>query len=99
SQETEFQRFPFELAKRKVCPNLLPQTGPTGGGDSKVDTETYPVADNPALTLTPWQSGNHARLLAITTTIVMCYDAGRLRHFPSRSLAISLPNWLAQSAR
>ena len=29
----------------ELCPNLLPQTGPTGGGDSKVDSETYPVAD------------------------------------------------------
>ena len=49
NQETEFQRFAFELAKRTVCPNLLPQTGPTGGGDSKVDTETYPVANGLSL--------------------------------------------------
>lgn len=54
SQETEFQRFAFELAKREVCPNLLPQTGPTGGGDSKVDTETYPVADDLSLV---WKVG------------------------------------------
>lgn len=27
-----------------ICPNLLPQTDPTGGGDSKVDSETYPVS-------------------------------------------------------
>jgi hypothetical protein len=53
-QEAEFQRFAFELAKREVCPNLLPQTGPTGGGDSKVDTETYPVADSLSLV---WCSG------------------------------------------
>jgi hypothetical protein len=33
------------LCERTVCPNLLPQTGPTGGGDSKVDAETYPVAE------------------------------------------------------
>ena len=33
------------LIKLEICPNLLPQTGPTGGGDSKVDSETYPVAD------------------------------------------------------
>ena len=49
SQEAEFQRFAFELAKREICPNLLPQTGPTGGGDSKVDSETYPVADSLSL--------------------------------------------------
>jgi hypothetical protein len=54
SQEVEFQRFAFELAKREVCPNLLPQTGPTGGGDSKVDTETFPVADQLSLV---WHTG------------------------------------------
>src|SRR5262245_58125323 len=48
-QEADFQRFAHELAKREVCPNLLPQTGPTGGGDSKVDAETYPVADELSL--------------------------------------------------
>lgn len=48
-QETEFEHFSRRLAERELCPNLLPQTGPTGGGDSKVDTETYPVADQIAL--------------------------------------------------
>ena len=49
-QETDFERFARQLCEREVCPNLLPQTGPTGGDDSKVDSETYPVADNLALT-------------------------------------------------
>lgn len=49
-QETVFEGFARRLAQKVICPNLLPQTGPTGGGDSKVDSETYPVAD--ALT---WQ--------------------------------------------
>src|ERR1041385_6783069 len=44
-QETEFEHFCRRLAEKELCPNLLPQTGPTGGGDSKVDTETYPVSD------------------------------------------------------
>lgn len=44
-QEYEFERFCTLLAKKELCPNLLPQTGPTGGGDSKVDSETYPVSD------------------------------------------------------
>ncbi|AUA58881.1 Uncharacterised protein [Achromobacter spanius] len=43
-EETPFENFARVLAERELCPNLLPQTGPTGGGDSKVDTETYPVA-------------------------------------------------------
>ena len=50
SQETEFEHFARALIKLEICPNLLPQTGPTGGGDSKVDSETYPVADELALT-------------------------------------------------
>jgi hypothetical protein len=48
-QETDFERFARRLCERELCPNLLPQTGPTGGGDSKVDSETYPVADRLAL--------------------------------------------------
>jgi tetratricopeptide (TPR) repeat protein len=53
-QETNFERFAKRLAEYEICPNLLPQTGPTGGGDSKVDSETYPVADRLALT---WFTG------------------------------------------
>ena len=44
-KEYEFEHFCRELAEREICPNLRVQTGPTGGGDSKVDTETYPVAE------------------------------------------------------
>lgn len=54
SQELDFERFARLLCEQEVCPNLLPHTGPTGGGDSKVDSETYPVAD--ALTFA-WFSG------------------------------------------
>ncbi len=43
-QELDFERFARKLAEKELCPNLLPQTGPTGGGDSKVDSETYPVS-------------------------------------------------------
>ena len=45
SQEKTFERFCKAILEAEICPNLLPQTGPTGGGDSKVDTETYPVAE------------------------------------------------------
>lgn len=44
-QEYQFEHFCWKLAEREICPNLRPQTGPTGGGDSKVDSETYPVAE------------------------------------------------------
>lgn len=43
SEEKQFEHLARRLAERLICPNLIPQTGPTGGGDSKVDTETYPV--------------------------------------------------------
>jgi len=44
-QELEFEYFCRRLAEKELCPNLVPQTGPTGGGDSKVDADNYPVAD------------------------------------------------------
>lgn len=43
-QEYEFEHFCRKLAEKELCPNLRVQTGPTGGGDSKVDSETFPVA-------------------------------------------------------
>ncbi|MDP3922616.1 MAG: hypothetical protein Q8Q84_04495, partial [Hydrogenophaga sp.] len=54
-EETAFENFARVLAEKELCPNLIPQTGPTGGGDSKVDTETYPVASTIA---TLWFEGN-----------------------------------------
>jgi tetratricopeptide (TPR) repeat protein len=54
SQEADFAKFALRLAEREVCPNILPQTGPTGGGDSKADAETYPVADGLSLA---WYTG------------------------------------------
>ncbi len=41
----DFELFARKLCERAICPNLRPQTGPEGGGDSKADSETYPVAD------------------------------------------------------
>lgn len=45
SLDKAFEDFCRHVAEVEICPNLLPQTGPTGGGDSKVDSETYPVAE------------------------------------------------------
>jgi len=45
-EEIRFEHFCRILAEKELCPNLLPQTGPTGGGDSKTDAETYPVANS-----------------------------------------------------
>lgn len=44
SQELQFEIFVRKLCEREICPNLVPQTGPTAGGDGKTDTETYPVS-------------------------------------------------------
>ena len=44
--EKKFEECCRHIAEVEICPNLLPQTGPTGGGDSKVDSETYPVANS-----------------------------------------------------
>ncbi len=45
NQHQDFEVFARKVCEREICPNLRPQTGPEGGGDGKVDTETYPVAE------------------------------------------------------
>lgn len=45
NQSYDFEIFCRKLCERTICPNLRAHTGPDGGGDSKVDTETYPVAE------------------------------------------------------
>lgn len=35
-----------KLAEKFISPNLIPQVGPTGGGDGKTDSETYPTSVN-----------------------------------------------------
>ena len=44
NQHNDFEVFCRHLCQRVICPNLRTQTGPEGGGDGKVDTETYPVS-------------------------------------------------------
>ncbi len=44
NQQHDFEVFCRRLAERELCPNWRPLTGPTGGGDSKADAATYPVA-------------------------------------------------------
>jgi len=40
----DFEDFIRNLLEREICPNLIEETGPAGGGDGKVDTENYPVS-------------------------------------------------------
>ena len=44
NEENVFEKFARKLAAVEICPNLRPNTGPSGGGDGKVDTETYTVS-------------------------------------------------------
>jgi hypothetical protein len=60
--ETTFETFALHLCEKFVSPNLRPQTGPTGGGDGKTDTETYPVAEEIAQRwFVPDTAGAHER--------------------------------------
>ncbi len=45
NQTHDFEIFCPKLCERTICANLKPATGPEGGGDSKADTETIPIAD------------------------------------------------------
>ena len=45
-EEKVFEHFARKICETLICPNLVPQTGPTGGGDSKVDTENIPVSSD-----------------------------------------------------
>lgn len=60
NQTQPFEIFCRKLCERTICPNLKPATGPEGGGDSKADTETIPIADEIA-TLTYVGEANAAR--------------------------------------
>jgi len=42
----QFETFCRRLAEKLIAPNLIPQVGPTGGGDGKTDAETYPVSES-----------------------------------------------------
>jgi hypothetical protein len=42
----DFEHLCRHLTRRKICPNIVPSTGPVaGGGDQGADFETYKVAD------------------------------------------------------
>lgn len=45
-KQSQFENFVVAIAKRCITPNIKPQTGPDGGGDGKVDAETYEVSND-----------------------------------------------------
>ncbi len=44
-KQDEFETLCRRLAEKFIALNLIPQVGPTGGGDGKTDSETYPVSE------------------------------------------------------
>ncbi|MFT3739092.1 MAG: hypothetical protein QM786_10060 [Breznakibacter sp.] len=44
-KQDEFETLCRKLSEKTIAPNLIPQVGPTGGGDGKTDSETYPVSE------------------------------------------------------
>ncbi|MBN2479346.1 MAG: hypothetical protein JXA94_03880 [Parachlamydiales bacterium] len=44
-KQDEFESLCRRLAEKFIASNLIPQVGPTGGGDGKTDSETYPVSE------------------------------------------------------
>lgn len=49
NQEAEFENFGIKICRAVISPNFMPNTGPAGGGDAKVDSETYPVSKTTSL--------------------------------------------------
>jgi hypothetical protein len=44
-KEAEFETLCRRIIEKTIAPNLIPQVGPTGGGDGKTDSETYSVSE------------------------------------------------------
>lgn len=44
SEEFVFEELCRALARKELCPNIKPATGPVAGGDGKTDGVTYPVS-------------------------------------------------------
>lgn len=49
NQEKDFENFATQLCKRVICPNIVPGTGPYGGGDGKTDATNFPVSKDISL--------------------------------------------------
>ena len=43
-RQDAFEEFTRRCVQRLITPNIIPQTGPTGGGDAKADLITFPVS-------------------------------------------------------
>lgn len=43
-KQDQFENLARRISEKFIAPNLIPQVGPTGGGDGKTDSETHPVS-------------------------------------------------------
>lgn len=43
-KQDAFEEFTRRCVQKLITPNIIPQTGPTGGGDAKADLISYPVS-------------------------------------------------------
>lgn len=66
NQESEFAEFVRKLCELEIMPNLRPQTGPVGGGDSKVDSENIPVSSETQLAYFQGEDNQSKELFALT---------------------------------
>ena len=66
NQHKDFENFARALAQREVCRNLRPSTGPEGGGDGKIDSESYPVAEEIKRTWLEGHSGEEFWAVAMS---------------------------------
>lgn len=44
-RQDAFEEFTRQCVAKLITPNVVPQSGPTGGGDAKADLITYPVSE------------------------------------------------------
>ena len=64
-KQSLFEKFILRTAGRIMIPNIRPQTGPDGGGDGKVDGDTYYVAPEIARKAIVGEDGWEGKEIAI----------------------------------
>lgn len=57
-KQDAFEEFTRRCVQRLITPNIIPQTGPTGGGDAKADLLSYPVSKEVSSLWTVPEGGN-----------------------------------------
>lgn len=78
-KQDEFERFACRVIGRIVTPNIIPPTGPNGGGDGKVDFETYVVDDHVSSKWYVAEGCNDNERWAFAVSCVAQWDA-KIKH-------------------